>query len=347
MARCGSRDTRALGTWRAVKVIRRADFDDDRPFRREFEGIRHYEPISRGHPNLVAVLHVGGDEAGFYYVMELADSVDPVAALAPGSGNSGATCVGDDQPEAYAPRTLRADLKARGHLTADETIAVGRALAAALAHLHAHALVHRDVKPSNVIFVDGVLKLADIGLVTDISDSRSFVGTEGYIPPEGPGTAPADCHALGKVLYELSTGRDRRDYPDPPPDLLTRPDRERLLELNAILHRACAPDPRQRYPDARAMLADLERLEAGQSVRARHAAARRWARVRQLAAPVAGVALVAVLGFAALKSGSRTREAQPPVAGRRAAFDLRPALSQRRHERGRQRAVRPRDRRLH
>jgi len=201
---------KTLGAWRAIKVIRRADFDDDRPFRREFEGIRHYEPISRGHPNLVAVLHVGGDEAGFYYVMELADSVDPAASLGSGSG-------GDVESGAYTPRTLRADLKARGHLTAEETIAVGRALAAALAHLHAHALVHRDAKPSNVIFVDGVLKLADIGLVTDISDSRSFVGTEGYLPPEGPGTTSADCHALGKVLYELSTGRDRRDYPDPLP----------------------------------------------------------------------------------------------------------------------------------
>lgn len=75
---------KTLGTWRAVKVIHRADFDDDRPFRREFEGIRHYEPISRGHPNLVAVLHVGGDEAGFYYVMELADSVDPSPVWATG-----------------------------------------------------------------------------------------------------------------------------------------------------------------------------------------------------------------------------------------------------------------------
>lgn len=218
----------------------------------------------------------------------------------------------DVEPSAYTPRTLRADLKARGHLTAEATIAVGQALAAALAHLHAHALVHRDVKPSNVIFVDGILKLADIGLVTDISDSRWFVGTEGYIPAEGPGTTSADCHALGKVLYELSTGRDRRDYPDPPPDLLLRPDRERLIELNATLHRACAPDPRQRYPDARAMLADLDRLEAGQSVRARHVAERRWAKARQLAVPVTGVVLVAALGFAALKSGWRTREAQRP-----------------------------------
>ena len=162
--------------------------------------------------------------------------------------------------------------------------------------------------------MEGVLKLADIGLVTDISDSRSFVGTEGYMLPEGPGTTSADCHALGKVLYELSTGRDRRDFPEPPADLPTRPDREPLLELNAVLHRACAPDPRQRYPDARAMLADLEHLDAGESVRARQAVQRRWARVKRVAAPVAGILLVAGLAWAAFRSGRSTQQAQPPAA---------------------------------
>ena len=305
---------KALGTWRAVKVIRRAEFDDDRPVRREFEGIRHYEPISRTHPNLVGVLHVGGDEAGFYYVMELADAVQTGTLVGQDPEPSPTALPRTVEPDDYVPRTLRADLKARGQFTAEETVGLGRALAGAWAYLHAHALVHRDVKPSNIIFVEGVLKLADIGLVTDISDSRSFVGTEGYMPPEGPGTTSADCHALGKVLYELSTGRDRRDFPEPPADLPTRPDREPLLELNAVLHRACAPDPRQRYPDARAMLADLEHLDAGESVRARQAVQRRWARVKRVAAPVAGILLVAGLAWAAFRSGRSTQQAQPPAA---------------------------------
>jgi serine/threonine protein kinase len=62
-------------------------------------------------------------------------------------------------------------------------------------------------------WVNGKPKLADIGLVTDASDTCSIVGTEGYLPPEGPGTPQADLFALGKVLYEAATGLDRRQLP--------------------------------------------------------------------------------------------------------------------------------------
>ena len=234
-------------------MVRRDEFGDDRPFRREFEGIQKYEPLSRNHPNLVSILHVGGVDDAFYCVMELADD-------RPASG----TILRD-----YTPQTLRAELKEHGRLPIDRCFEIGRALASALAYLHQHGLVHRDVKPSNVIFVGGVAKLADIGLVAGVDESRSFVGTQGYIPPEGPGNPSADCYSLGKLLYELSTGRDRNAWPEPPADLATRPDRESLLELNAILHRACAPDPRQRYADASAMLRDLELLNAGKSVKRR------------------------------------------------------------------------------
>src|SRR6266436_2530446 len=63
------------GNYRAVKIIFRAGFKDARPFEREFFGIQHFEPISRMHPGLVAILHVGKNEAEghFHYVMELAD----------------------------------------------------------------------------------------------------------------------------------------------------------------------------------------------------------------------------------------------------------------------------------
>ena len=62
---------------------------------------------------------------------------------------------------------------------------------------HPHAgLIHRDIKPSNIIFVNGIPKLADIGLVAEQSEAKSFVGTEGFIPPEGPGTPRADIYSL-------------------------------------------------------------------------------------------------------------------------------------------------------
>ena len=77
----------ALGTLRAVKVVYRARFKEDRPYEREFNGILKYEPISRSHEGLVQVLHVGRDEAGgcFYYVMELADAVSSSEFRVPGS----------------------------------------------------------------------------------------------------------------------------------------------------------------------------------------------------------------------------------------------------------------------
>src|SRR5262249_31310773 len=105
----------------------------------------------------------------------------------------------------------------------------------ALAHMHRHGLVHRDIKPSNIIFVQGAPKLADIGLVTEADTTLSYVGTEGYIPPEGPGATQADIFSLGKVLYEMASGQDRREFPDLPATTNEWPDRSAFLEVNAVL----------------------------------------------------------------------------------------------------------------
>ncbi len=181
-----------MGVWRAVKVVTRANFDSDRPFEREFAGIQRYEPISRTGEGLVPILHVGspGGKRSFYYVMELADPVAP-----PGQGPKAESPAFD--AATYQAKTLLSELKRRGHLPVEECVEIGLTLAAGLGALHKHGLVHRDVKPSNIVFVQGRAKLADVGLVGEIRGARTFVGTEGYIPPEGPGAPGADFFALG------------------------------------------------------------------------------------------------------------------------------------------------------
>src|SRR5437867_7588906 len=69
-----------MGTFRAVKIVYRQNFDHDRPFEREFKGIQKFEPISRSHEGLVDILHVGRGEGYFFYVMELADACEPVVS---------------------------------------------------------------------------------------------------------------------------------------------------------------------------------------------------------------------------------------------------------------------------
>src|SRR5438552_16330465 len=95
----------------------------------------------------------------------------------------------------YTPRTLKLDLTRRGRLPFDECLDLALALTTALEHLHQNGLMHRDIKPANIIFVNGQPKLADIGLVVGIDATKSFVGTEGYIPPEGPTTPQADIYS--------------------------------------------------------------------------------------------------------------------------------------------------------
>ncbi|HEU0010382.1 MAG TPA: protein kinase, partial [Verrucomicrobiae bacterium] len=227
-----------LGTLRAIKIIHRAAFEDARPFEREFKGIQKFEPISRSHEGLVDILQVGGTEEYFYYVMELADSVFSNQCSVISDQSSEVTQASGSTPPLntdllitdYSPRTLRSDLKRLGHLPVAECVRIGLLLADALAHLHQQRLVHRDIKPSNIIFVGGAPKLADIGLVADLGEARSFVGTQGFIPPEGPGTPQADLYSLGKVLYEASTGKDRQDFPELPENLRDLPDQDALIE---------------------------------------------------------------------------------------------------------------------
>jgi len=238
-----------LGAWRAVKIVQRSLFEDSRPYQREFNGIRHYEAISRGHAGLVDVLHVGRNEEDeyFYYVMELAD--DQV--------------VGQEIRSAdYTPRTLQSDLAARGPLPGGEVVALGAELAEALEYLHGHGLIHRDIKPSNIIFVEGRPKLADIGLVAGAGMSSFSVGTLGFLPEEGTGDPRADIFALGKVLYEAGTGMDRNDFPDLPDHARALGGNDPLMQLNELLLRACAHEEKERFASAGEFALELRRIIA-------------------------------------------------------------------------------------
>jgi eukaryotic-like serine/threonine-protein kinase len=243
------------GAFRAVKIVYRSTFETERAFLREFEGMSAFEPISRAHAGFINLLHVGRTAEYLYYTMELAD--DQLAGRRIDTSS-------------YEARTLKTDLARHKRLSADESIGVGLSLTEALEALHARGLIHRDIKPSNIIFIEGVPKLADIGLVA-ASGQSSFVGTEGYVPPEGPGTPRADIYSLGKLLYETCTGKDRLDFPEVDSQLSTRPDRERLLQLNDVLVKACANDPRKRYASAAEMHRDLAALDRGEAPKKSHA----------------------------------------------------------------------------
>ena len=262
------------GTWCAVKIVDRQTFASDKAFQREFEGMAKFEPISRSHDGFVDILHVGRDEAGgfFYYVMELAD--DHVQG----------TWV---DPAHYVPKTLKAELSRRSRLLVDECLSIGLSLTQALGELHRKGLVHRDIKPANIIFVGGQPKIADIGLVAS-TGQLSYVGTEGYVPPEGPGSAKADIYSLGKVMYEIAMGKDRLDFPALNSNLAELPDRERLLRLNEVLLHACANDPDLRYASAEEMHHDLARLRAGKSAGSRGPTRWPWGLAALSALSIAG-----------------------------------------------------------
>ncbi|MEM9081443.1 MAG: SUMF1/EgtB/PvdO family nonheme iron enzyme, partial [Verrucomicrobiota bacterium] len=182
----------------------------------------------------------------------------------------------------YEARNLRGDMVMNGKrpLGVGFCLDVGERLAGALAHLHANGLAHRDMKPSNVIFLKGKACLADIGLVA-ARDQRTFVGTEGFVPPEGPGSAEADVYALGKVIYEMATGKDRLEFPELPDEPIPAPERKKWLSLNRLICDVCEPRLKKRG------IQEAEDLEHALGV------LRRMGRLRKKRPPV-GLAMVSL-----------------------------------------------------
>ena len=236
----------AIGLYHAVKVVYRNRFGVEEPYERALRGIKKFMPVSRSHEGFVHILHVGRNEAAgfFFYIME----------------------AGDDQragqqidPATYAPKTLASELQQREMIPPRECLGFMLALTEAVERLHQHQLIHRDIKPANIIFVNGRPKLADIDLVTDLSPHGqvSRIGTEGYMAPEGPGTAAADVFSLGRILYVALTGKPPDQSPELPTRIASHPDCNLFLELNHISCKACEIDLQRRYGSAASMRADL------------------------------------------------------------------------------------------
>jgi len=273
-----------LGAYRAVKIVSRDTFESDRPYEREFTGIKKFEPYSRNHQGLVDILQVGRNDAKgyFYYVMELADDASGSLQF---------------DPTTYQPRTLHSTDSTRRRISFEECVRVGISLASAAGHLHRNGLVHRDIKPSNIIFVDDAPKLADVGLVTGVDANTIPAGTMGFLAPEGVPNAQADIYSLGKVLYELSTGNDRQDFPALPTEWIEAEEIPKLMELNEVILRACEKDPADRYQSMEELEADLVLLQSGKSVKRLRVLERRVALLTRAALAVLLLALVAAVAY--------------------------------------------------
>jgi serine/threonine protein kinase len=225
-----------------VKVIPLELPDGRRAAGREISSITRLEAnVRRQHPNLLKIHHVGKTADLLFYVMDPADDV----AGGPASSD-----------RSYTPATLQQRLRS-GLLSPDDCSRCARELLAGLASLHEAGMVHRDVKPSNCLFVDADLKLADFGLLAESDPQISRLGTEMYMPPDGRMDMRADVYAAGLVIYEMVTGLPAERFPELGDRANEVIDHPVLGALNRLALRACQPRPDDRFEDARVMLGAL------------------------------------------------------------------------------------------
>jgi eukaryotic-like serine/threonine-protein kinase len=277
---------------------------------RDHELRRRFERESRlaarlSHPNVVAVFDAGEDGGRPYIVMEYVEG-----------------------------ETVADVIRRRGPLPPDEAVEVAEQVCAGLAHAHAHGLVHRDVKPQNLLVAaDGRVKIADFGVARGegasmLTQEGTVLGTAAYLSPEqaaGEAARPSsDVYSLGAVLYELLSGRTPYRFDSlaelaaprgsPPPLPPTVP-----AALADVVARCLARDPVNRPASAAELAHELRHaVEPGtQPLLARSEAptvvlSRAPRRLRRLV--VAALVLLAAIALAAGLLVSTRNDGSPPVA---------------------------------
>ena len=171
------------------------------------------------HPNVLPIESVGRTEHCIYYTMPLADPL--------GSGHY--------EPYTLYNRIRRDNLTGKDELTEAELLELADAMLNALEFIHGKELIHRDVKPDNIMRVEGVWRLGDLGLISRLRP-RDFAGTPGYYPERKSFRADmsSDIYALGKTLYCAATGMKPTCYPLVP----EKYDYDRYSKLRSIYRAA-------------------------------------------------------------------------------------------------------------
>lgn len=237
-----------LNRYDAVKIMR-DDTAADECFRKRFR-TESQAVAMLSHPNIVSVYDVSHNENIEYIVMELVDGI-----------------------------TLKEYMKEHGALPADEVLNFSIQIARALVHAHSKGIIHRDIKPQNVMLLkDGLIKVADFGIAAlqnDIEESTNeTVGSVHYIAPEQARGAAADArsdiYSLGIVMYEMMTGKlpyvGKSDVEVAVKHMNTEAVPPRSIvpgipeELERICLKAMATDINDRYQSASELLSDLEQF---------------------------------------------------------------------------------------
>ena len=230
------------GECAAVKVCRR-DAVGDECYGRELRGAKLFRstPPQEG---LVRMRDLVETDWGFYTVQDLADD----------------EFEGSSHPdEGYRPKTLARVIAGEKALPLKECVKLAISLANGLSALQRHHLLHRDIKPGNVVYVGGCPVLSDPGLLIEEFDAVSLVGTPGYVPPEKFTDAASDIYSLGLTLKAASFGRQVDDL-DKGPALEADTSSACFPAWWRILNKATDPVASRRYQSAKALVKDLKML---------------------------------------------------------------------------------------